>query len=98
MNTGSHGAININSGRCGEPTSFPIVRLKPRWTVPPGPPAPRARPPWPWDVKLTVHDPAGAAGVTIDLVRMAALALRQRRGGYLAEAAPLLKSPPGTSI
>ena len=50
------------------------------------------------DVKLTVHDPAGAAGVTIDLVRMAALALRQRRGGYLAEAAPLLKSPPGTCI
>jgi hypothetical protein len=29
---------------------------------------------------------------------MAALALRQRRGGYLAEAASLLKSPPGTSI
>jgi myo-inositol-1-phosphate synthase len=50
------------------------------------------------DVKLTVHDPAGAAGVTIDLVRMAALALRQRSGGYLAEAAPLLKSPPGTSV
>jgi myo-inositol-1-phosphate synthase len=50
------------------------------------------------DVKLKVHDPSGAAGVTIDLIRMAANALRQRRGGYLAEAAPLLKSPPGTSI
>jgi myo-inositol-1-phosphate synthase len=50
------------------------------------------------DVKLTVHDPSGAAGVTIDLVRMAASALRQRRGGYLAEAAPLLKSPPGTPV
>jgi len=50
------------------------------------------------DVKLKVHDPSGAAGVTVDLIRMAASALRQRRGGYLAEAGPLLKSPPGTSI
>jgi myo-inositol-1-phosphate synthase len=49
------------------------------------------------DVKLKVHDPSGAAGVTIDLIRMAASALRQRRAGYLAEAAPLLKSPPGTA-
>jgi myo-inositol-1-phosphate synthase len=50
------------------------------------------------DVKLKVHDPSGAAGVNIDLIRMAANALRQRRAGYLAEAASLLKSPPGTSI
>jgi myo-inositol-1-phosphate synthase len=50
------------------------------------------------DVKLKVHDPSGAAGVSIDLIRMAANALRQRRAGYLAEAAPLLKSPPGTAI
>jgi myo-inositol-1-phosphate synthase len=50
------------------------------------------------DVKLKVHDPSGAAGVTVDLIRMAASALRQRSGGYLAEAGPLLKSPPGTSI
>jgi myo-inositol-1-phosphate synthase len=50
------------------------------------------------DVKLKVHDPSGAAGVTIDLIRMAANALRQQRAGYLAEAAPLLKSPPGTSV
>ena len=50
------------------------------------------------DVKLKVHDPSGAAGVTIDLIRMAASALRQRRGGYLAEAAPLLKSPPGEPV
>jgi myo-inositol-1-phosphate synthase len=50
------------------------------------------------DVKLKVHDPSGAAGVTIDLIRMAASALRQRRAGYLAEAAPLIKSPPGTSV
>jgi myo-inositol-1-phosphate synthase len=50
------------------------------------------------DVKLKVHDPSGGAGVNVDLIRMAANALRQRRAGYLAEATPLLKSPPGTSI
>jgi myo-inositol-1-phosphate synthase len=50
------------------------------------------------DVKLKVHDPSGAAGVTVDLIRMAASALRERRAGYLGEAAPLLKSPPGTSV
>jgi myo-inositol-1-phosphate synthase len=50
------------------------------------------------DVKLKVHDPSGAAGVNVDLIRMAANALRQRRGGYLAEAAQLLKSPPGTAV
>jgi len=50
------------------------------------------------DVKLKVHDPSGAAGVTIDLIRIAASALRQGRAGYLAEATPLLKSPPGTAI
>ena len=50
------------------------------------------------DVKLKVHDPSGAAGVSVDLIRMAASARRQRRGGYLAEAGPLLKSPPGTSV
>jgi myo-inositol-1-phosphate synthase len=50
------------------------------------------------DVKLTVHDPAGAAGVHVDLIRIAASALRHRRAGYIAEAGPLLKSPPGTSV
>ncbi|WP_067474115.1 inositol-3-phosphate synthase [Actinomadura hibisca] len=50
------------------------------------------------DLKLKVHDPSGGAGVTIDLVRMAAGALRQQRAGYLSEAAPLLKSPPGTTV
>ncbi|MEU8010898.1 inositol-3-phosphate synthase [Micromonospora parva] len=50
------------------------------------------------DVKLTVHDPSGAAGVNIDLIRLAASALRTGRGGYRAEAASLLKSPPGTAI
>jgi myo-inositol-1-phosphate synthase len=50
------------------------------------------------DVRLKVHDPSGAAGVNIDLVRLAADALRNGRGGYLPEAAALLKSPPGTPI
>jgi myo-inositol-1-phosphate synthase len=48
------------------------------------------------DVRLRVHDPSGAAGVNIDLVRLAADALRNGRGGYLPEAAALLKSPPGS--
>ncbi|MCW3840360.1 inositol-3-phosphate synthase [Micromonospora yasonensis] len=50
------------------------------------------------DVRLKVHDPSGAAGVNIDLIRIAATALRSGRGGYPAEATPLLKSPPGTAI
>ena len=50
------------------------------------------------DVKLKVHDPAGAAGVHVDLIRIAASALRQRLAGYVSEAGPLLKSPPGTSV
>ncbi|WP_221321847.1 inositol-3-phosphate synthase [Actinoplanes sp. L3-i22] len=50
------------------------------------------------DVHLKVHDPAGAAGVNIDLVRLAGAAVRSGRGGYLPEAAALLKSPPGTAV
>ncbi|MEU1586625.1 inositol-3-phosphate synthase [Micromonospora sp. NPDC005710] len=50
------------------------------------------------DVKLTVHDPSGAAGVNIDLVRIASSALRNGRGGYSSEATSLLKSPPGTAV
>ncbi|MEV4622726.1 inositol-3-phosphate synthase [Asanoa sp. NPDC049573] len=50
------------------------------------------------DVKLKVDDPSGAAGVNIDLIRIAASALRDGRGGYPVEASPLLKSPPGTAI
>jgi myo-inositol-1-phosphate synthase len=50
------------------------------------------------DVKLKVHDPSGAAGVNIDLIRIAASALRNGTGGYPAEATPLLKSPPGTAV
>jgi myo-inositol-1-phosphate synthase len=50
------------------------------------------------DVRLKVHDPSGAAGVNIDLIRMAAAAVRAGRGGYVVEAGSLLKSPPGTAI
>ncbi|MEU5908120.1 inositol-3-phosphate synthase [Micromonospora sp. NPDC047467] len=50
------------------------------------------------DVKLTVHDPSGAAGVNIDLIRIAANALRNGLGGHPADATSLLKSPPGTAI
>ncbi|MEU4623430.1 inositol-3-phosphate synthase [Actinoplanes sp. NPDC023801] len=50
------------------------------------------------DVKLRVHDPSGAAGVNIDLLRVAAAARRAGRGGYPAETAALLKSPPGSAV
>ncbi|MEV0426333.1 inositol-3-phosphate synthase [Micromonospora sp. NPDC050495] len=50
------------------------------------------------DLRLKVHDPSGAAGVNIDLLRIAASALRAGRGGYPPEVASLLKSPPGTAI
>ncbi|MEV0716545.1 inositol-3-phosphate synthase [Asanoa sp. NPDC050611] len=50
------------------------------------------------DVKLTVHDPAGAAGVNIDLIRIAASALRNGRGGSPEESVRLFKSPPGTPV
>jgi myo-inositol-1-phosphate synthase len=50
------------------------------------------------DVRLRVHDPSGAAGVNVDLVRLAALARRAGRGGYVTEAGSLLKSPPGSAV
>jgi myo-inositol-1-phosphate synthase len=50
------------------------------------------------DLRLKVHDPSGAAGVNIDLVRIAAAARRSGQGGYVADASPLLKSPPGTAV
>ncbi|XVU23441.1 inositol-3-phosphate synthase [Actinoplanes sp. CA-054009] len=50
------------------------------------------------EVRLRVHDPSGAAGVNVDLIRYAAVARRERRGGYPAEAAEHLKSPPGTAV
>ncbi|NUO97494.1 MAG: inositol-3-phosphate synthase [Nonomuraea sp.] len=46
------------------------------------------------DLKLKVHDPSGGAGVTVDLIRLAAHALREGHGGHVTEAEPLLKSPP----
>lgn len=48
------------------------------------------------DVKLKVYDSSGAAGVTIDLIRYAVSARRSSTGGFVAYAAGLLKSPPGT--
>ena len=50
------------------------------------------------EVRLRVDDPAGAAGVNIDLIRLATAALRSGTGGYPAEATTLLKSPPGTPV
>ncbi|MEU7782059.1 inositol-3-phosphate synthase [Micromonospora parva] len=50
------------------------------------------------DVKLKVDDPSGAAGVNIDLIRIAAVALRNGHGGHPAQATSLFKSPPGTPI
>jgi myo-inositol-1-phosphate synthase len=46
------------------------------------------------DLKLKVQDSSNAAGVIIDLIRIAAAARRQEFGGFNAAAAPLLKSPP----
>ncbi|WP_344440546.1 inositol-3-phosphate synthase [Kitasatospora nipponensis] len=46
------------------------------------------------EVKLTVQDSSNAAGVIIDLVRLAALARRAGVGGPVHGAASLLKSPP----
>jgi myo-inositol-1-phosphate synthase len=49
------------------------------------------------DLRLEVYDSSGAAGVTIDLIRFAASARRSSIGGFVREAASLLKSPPGTT-
>jgi myo-inositol-1-phosphate synthase len=46
------------------------------------------------DVKLEVQDSSNAAGVIIDLVRIAATARRSGLGGFPHDAASLLKSPP----
>ena len=50
------------------------------------------------EVRLEVDDPSGAAGVNIDLIRLAAVARREGRGGCLPDAAGMLKSPPGTEV
>lgn len=47
------------------------------------------------DLKLKVQDSSNAAGVIIDLIRIAAVSLRRREGGFPAAAARILKSPPG---
>ncbi|MEV6690283.1 inositol-3-phosphate synthase [Micromonospora sp. NPDC051196] len=46
------------------------------------------------DLKLRVQDSSNAAGVIIDLVRIAAVGRRTSHKGFVAAAAPLLKSPP----
>lgn len=46
------------------------------------------------EVKLEVQDSSNAAGVIIDLVRIAAAARRRRQGGFPVEATSLLKSAP----
>jgi myo-inositol-1-phosphate synthase len=50
------------------------------------------------DVTLRVYDSSGAAGVTIDLIRLAAGARRSSVGGFVAGADGLLKSPPGSAV
>lgn len=45
------------------------------------------------DLKLKVQDSSNAAGVIIDLIRIAALAKRQKLGGFPLAAASCLKSP-----
>lgn len=47
------------------------------------------------DVKLEVQDSSNAAGVIVDLVRIAAAARRNGYKGFIPAAAALLKSPPG---
>lgn len=47
------------------------------------------------DLKLKVQDSSNAAGVIIDLIRVAAAARRAGAGGFPSAAVPLLKSPAG---
>ncbi|KTT96477.1 myo-inositol-1-phosphate synthase [Sphingomonas sanguinis] len=47
------------------------------------------------DLKLKVQDSSNAAGVIIDLIRVAAISLRLGKGGFNPAAVPCLKSPPG---
>jgi myo-inositol-1-phosphate synthase len=47
------------------------------------------------DLKLEVQDSSNAAGVIIDLIRVAAAARRAGAGGFSPAAVPLLKSPAG---
>jgi myo-inositol-1-phosphate synthase len=47
------------------------------------------------DLKLEVQDSSNAAGVIIDLLRIAGLSQRLGKGGFNVAAASFLKSPPG---
>ncbi|MFE0425825.1 inositol-3-phosphate synthase [Streptomyces sp. NPDC058953] len=47
------------------------------------------------DLKLKVQDSSNAAGVIIDLIRIAAASARLNRAGFPAAAVPVLKSPVG---
>ncbi|MFG1991527.1 hypothetical protein ACGFJ7_16300 [Actinoplanes sp. NPDC048988] len=47
---------------------------------------------------LGVGDLEVVAAFALDLIRLAAIARREHRGGYLSEAAEHLKSPPGTAV
>lgn len=47
------------------------------------------------DLKLKVQDSSNAAGVIIDLIRIAAVTRRRQEGGFPPAAARILKSPPG---
>jgi myo-inositol-1-phosphate synthase len=50
------------------------------------------------DLRLKVQDSSNAAGVIIDLIRYAAAAVRDRRGGFVEGARSLLKSPPPLEV
>lgn len=47
------------------------------------------------DLKLKVQDSSNAAGVIIDLIRIAGVSRRKQLGGFNAAAVSCLKSPPG---
>ena len=50
------------------------------------------------DLRLKVQDSSNAAGVIIDLIRFAAAAVRDHRGGFVEGARSLLKSPPPMEV
>jgi myo-inositol-1-phosphate synthase len=50
------------------------------------------------DLKLKVQDSSNAAGVIIDLIRIAAAAKYKMIFGFIPAAVPLLKSPPGSHL
>jgi myo-inositol-1-phosphate synthase len=50
------------------------------------------------DLRLKVQDSSNAAGVIIDLVRLAGAATRNKQGGFVEGGRSLLKSPPQVEI